>query len=169
MATTLFALVLAALCFMYLLGYTMREGVASELRNMAAQLGDASIPAILFHDDITASELVDYKGLNNQILEAALFNADGQVFAQYVRDGSTAQPFMRDNAPVAQFSDDKAYITQPIQSSGKVVGYLHIYRDLSSFQKRMNMVGWIIAGILVGVLLLTLLTSTWLNRLTGTQ
>ena len=165
MATTLFALVLAAFCFMYFLGYTMREGVASELRNMAAQLGDASIPAILFHDDITASELVDYKGLNNQILEAALFNADGQVFAQYVRDGSTTQPFMRDNAPVAQFLDDKAYITQPIQSSGKVVGYLHIYRDLSTFQKRMNMVGWIIAGILVGVLLLTLLTSTWLNRL----
>ena len=96
MATTLFALVLAALCFMYLLGYTMREGVASELRNIAAQLGDASIPAILFHDDITASELVDYKGLNNQILEAALFNAEGQIFAQYVRDGSTAQPFMRD-------------------------------------------------------------------------
>ena len=73
MATTLFALVLAALCFMYLLGYTMREGVASELRNMAAQLGDSSIPAILFHDDITAGELVDNKGLNNQILEAALF------------------------------------------------------------------------------------------------
>ena len=165
MSTTLFALFLAALSFMFLLRHTMREGVASELRNMASRLAQGSVAALQFNDDITASELVDYKDLDDQVLGATLYDAGGSVFAHYGRDGAEPLSRLTQADGVVRFGTRKAQVVQSLKSGGETIGLLHISRDLSLLDERLFLVGWIVCGILLGVLLLTLLTSTWLNRL----
>lgn len=66
-----------------------REDVENDLAIQAVLIGRAVTPALQFNDPASAQTFIDLLSQQPNIIEAAIYNEKGQLFASYRRDGST--------------------------------------------------------------------------------
>src|SRR3984885_12702516 len=72
--------------------YTLRDSLRRDLGVLAEMTGDNSTAALSFGDRKTAAELLSGLRAKRSIVTAAIYSADGQLFAVYRRGTGSAPP-----------------------------------------------------------------------------
>jgi PAS domain S-box-containing protein len=156
------ALLLAALG---LLIYDLTSLRPRALRDLTAQADLIRInttAALAFQDPRAATENLATLRAKREIESAAIYTADGRLFASYRRDStvplpSSAVPQTRSHS----FQNDRLTLAEPVVDEGQPLGWLVLQYQLSPFWTRLPQY-----GIIAGVVLLALLTvAILLSRL----
>ena len=132
MGATILALALATLISMA--NNTMIEWRSheKELKIKAEVIGANSRAALLFVDKEHLKRNLSAVSIDNSIMMAAIFSADGQVMARYLRTGESAPaPELRPSGTYFDWKKLSLYI--PIMMDGERVGTVYIEDDLEEF------------------------------------
>lgn len=161
-ATTLITLFITAIGFLWLLDLSMKNIVTVDLQGTTDQLNTSCAAAIRFGDEITGAEYLNHGG-TQQVLSATLYLPDGSLFAHYDREEQSAPEFPGQTDGKVHFEWTRASILRPMQENGERIGFLYIVRDLGEIYECYFTSAWLFLGLLVAVLILTLISSTWLH------
>jgi len=166
LVTTAIALASAGAALMYNDLRDNRAAWAEDLRTEAAILALGVTPALSFNDREYAQRSLDALQARESIHAAALYAADGSVFAQYSRDGQPDPPAMLPRLPGnngLHIDGERVLVTKPVIQGSEVLGtiYLRAQYDLTGrVRAYLNVLG---AVMIIG-LIAALLASSWLHR-----
>ena len=161
LATNLCALTLAGVSLLWHDLGDNRDTTVRELSSIAAILGQGSALAIEFDDAKVADENLALLRANDKILTAAIYNARGQLFAEYRRDASAlAAPARMMPADGAEFGAGELTVYKRIADKEGVRGTVYL-------RERYDLGAWLrgYLGILTAVLLASLLLGLGLSSL----
>jgi PAS domain S-box-containing protein len=161
-ATTLITLFIAGIGFLWLLNLSMKNIVTVDLQGTTDQLNTSCAAAIRFGDEVTAAEYLNHGG-NQQVLSVTLYLHDKSLFAHYGREEKSAPEFPVQTDGKIHFKWNRASILRPMRENGELIGYLYMVRDLGEIRDRYFPFIWLFMGLLVAVLILTLVSTTWLH------
>ena len=165
LATTGVALMLSATA---LLIYELRSYSLSwinDLKTQADIIAHASAPALSFNDPKAASENLALLKLRPQIAAAAVYRADGGLFASFANPGDPAEPLpQRAGAPGVQIDGDRLALSQPIRENGEIVGsvFLRAHYDITGrlFDYLLILVSVMLTSLVVAWLVMARLQHT---------
>ncbi|EDY85031.1 ATPase, histidine kinase-, DNA gyrase B-, and HSP90-like domain protein [Verrucomicrobiia bacterium DG1235] len=129
-----------------------------QLRSMAGILSSNSVASLRFNDQETANEYLASLRSEPNITCAVLFDADGQVFADYHRDKSCPTPSMPDTVG-EQTSARSFSFSQKIDLSGKELGTIIIKSDKNELWSQLYMSLLISSLVLVVALTISILLA----------
>jgi len=137
MATSGVALLLACLIFSAYDVVRFRQGMVSNLSTLAEIVGNNSTAALDFNDRKGAEETLFGLRAEPSIMAAAVYNAEGSVFAVYHRFDRQFRP------PSAQprghrFNRQALVLFQPIVRKGDVIGTVFLKSDLRALYSRLE-------------------------------
>lgn len=160
------ALIAACAAFLAYDQYTFRQSLVRNLSAEAQIVGSNSISALTFNDPASAEETLSAFRNLPHIITAAIFSADGQLFAQYARTpGERPANFGEGTTKsIATFHAYEVIVRQPIFFQGKRLGYVYIRSDVAEAGQRLEQYGSIALLVLVFSLLPALLLSTIFRR-----
>ena len=133
-----------------------KEQEAKEVA-VQAEILAATVPAaLLFNDQKTAREYVNALKANPQVRVAALYDANGLLFAGYSRAGEAAFPGP-DQVRDARFEDGRIAVVVPVLESGLPLGAVYLETVTEPFlQRAVRYIGVgllvVMASLVVGVL-----------------
>lgn len=137
MATSGVALLLACLIFSAYDVVSFRHSMVSNLSTLAEIVGNNSTAALDFNDRKGAEETLSGLRAEPNIIAAAVYNAEGSVFAVYHRFDRQFRP------PSAQprghrFNRQALVLFQPIVRKGDVIGTVFLESDLRALYSRLE-------------------------------
>ena len=163
--TTSVALVLAGVG---LLTYESRQYRAAATREMSALaeiVAAGSTAALSFGDKQAARETLNALHGDRRLLRAAVYDKAGNPFAAYAQPGTdAAQAPVHPRADNAYFEQGTLLLFQPIRLTGERIGTVLLVSSMSEVQTRLKRYGGIVAAVLAGSLLLSLLAMARLQR-----
>lgn len=131
LVTTAVAVCLAGAAMMTYDLSVYRGSWATDLSNQAAILGVSVAPALEFDDHEVADRNLGAMRVRPRVLVAALYTADGQLYASYARDVQSLPP--RTVPPHGEIiAGERVEFSQPVVHNGEVLGtiYLRAHFDL---------------------------------------
>jgi diguanylate cyclase (GGDEF)-like protein/PAS domain S-box-containing protein len=151
-----------------LLSYESREYRADATREMSA-LGEivaaGSTAALSFGDKQAARETLNALHGDRRLLRAAVYDKAGNPFAAYAQPGTGAAPApVHPRADHAYFEQGTLLLFQPIQLTGDRIGTVLLVSSMSEVQTRLKRYAGIVAAVLAGSLLISLLAMARLQR-----
>ncbi len=161
------ALLSACIAFLAYDQYTFRESL---LRNLSAQaqiIGSNSVSALTFNDPQAAKMTLAALVNSPNIVDAAIFNLDGGLFAQYSRKPVAeivAAPESFAPREEVRFGDNNVTLLEPIVFQGRRIGTVYIRSDLQERSRRLKRYAAIAAAILLLSLLAALLVSSLFRK-----
>lgn len=157
--TTLAALAvaLASMIFYDLRSYHQR--VAREVSSQADLLGHMTAPALSFDDPVLASENLQLLGLRSGMLAAAIYNADGTLFASWAAPGEPRSFPLQPEAASARSEGRRFVLFKRIEEHGELLGTVYVRTE---YLDRERLRDYII--IALSVMLLALATAVLLAR-----
>lgn len=108
---------------------TVENTIVHDTRTLAEVLGEASIGAITFDDDLTVSASLQALNVSERVMAATVYT-DGTPFASYTREGATSHLGSRPNEPGVVETEGGLIVTEAILSSGQRVGQIALQVDL---------------------------------------
>ncbi|MDO3381633.1 methyl-accepting chemotaxis protein [Gilvimarinus algae] len=112
---------------------TVEETIIKDTRTLADVLGEASIGAITFEDDMTVTASLQALKISDRVLGAVIY-AGGEPFAWFSRSGDGKMPTSlpsRPNAEGVVELENALIVTEAIKSDGSQVGTISFHVDLS--------------------------------------
>jgi two-component system sensor histidine kinase/response regulator len=156
------ALLLASAGFVTYDLVTLRASIRDEVASHADHIAASAEAAIAFQDEKTANESLAILENAPHVVAAAIYTADGAIFARYDPGGQTTfPPFDERGAP---FASGRLRLFRDIQLGDERLGSVYIERDLSDVPARLARYASIALGVLGVSLLLTMLTTSRLGR-----
>jgi signal transduction histidine kinase/ActR/RegA family two-component response regulator len=162
-ATTLAALVVTAVALIYYNMHDYRETRLAEIRTQAEILGRASVPALAFNDRKEATQDLAILKARPDVAHAALYAADGSVFASYARSGEAPAIPARAAEPGYRISGERLLLVQPVIEDGQRLGTVLVQADYGLRERLLAYVG-ILGAEMAGALAAALVLSAWLQR-----
>jgi two-component system sensor histidine kinase/response regulator len=166
MTISVTALILSCASFIIYDQIFSRRAMAQELSSLAEIIASNSTAAITFNDQDSATEILSALSARPHITSACLYTPDGKQFAWYVRPN---QPAPLNTPPPksdgAQLVNNRFELFRSISLDGQVVGTLYLQSDLEELHSRLVRYGWIVIVILLASSLLTLVLSSFLQRI----
>jgi len=163
--TTSIALILAGGA---LLGYESRQYRAAATREMSALaeiVAAGSTAALSFGDKQAAREILASLHGDPRLLRAVVYDKSGEPFAAYDQPRSAAAPTPpRPRLDNAYFEQDTLLLFSPIKLTGDRIGTVLLVSSTSEVQTRLKRYAGIVAAVLAGSLLLSLLAMARLQR-----
>jgi signal transduction histidine kinase/ActR/RegA family two-component response regulator len=159
LATTCMALLLSATA---LLIYQLRSYQKTWLDDLGTQariIASASSSALTFDDPKVVSENLALLSQRPQITAAAVYRADGALFASYVHPAAAdvAVP-PRGRPPGVLFENDRVELSQPIVENGQTVGTVYLRSRFDILDRLVDYL-MILAAVMVPSLLVAALVS----------
>ncbi|NPA94195.1 MAG: HAMP domain-containing protein [Thermodesulfobacteria bacterium] len=159
-----------------------RESVIHNISALAGVTALNSTAALTFDDNETATELLNALKIEPHILGAAIYTADGKVFARYtppngvvlpdrleIKQGPDGKPIVsgsvKSHFSLEDFSKDYLDMIRPIEMDGRLLGYVCIRADQSWIYSRVKFFSFIVVGIMVVLFFLSYLISSRLQRI----
>ena len=141
-----------------------RTKTATELTVLANILAQGNTAAIEFDDPKVAIDNLAQLSASPEIVAAAIYSADGSVFARYLRtpeqtDDIPAKPA----TPGYHFNDGELAVFTPIHDHSTLLGTIYIKKQYQLSAWLMDNLA-ILSIVLLGSLLLGALISSWLQR-----
>ena len=163
-ATTLLALTIAAVALLYYNVRDYRETEVAQLRTQAEILGRASAAALAFNDAKEAAKDLGILGANPDVELAALYDAQGKLFATYLQQGATRMEFpSQADTPGLVIEGTRVSIVHPIIEEGQRLGTV-LVRARYGLPERLYAYLGILGLAILGAFAAALLLSAWLQR-----
>jgi signal transduction histidine kinase/ActR/RegA family two-component response regulator len=134
----------------------------ADVRTQAEILGRASAASLAFGDQGEAQRDLGMLHARGDVEAAALYTADGKLFASYVREQHAGVPD-QPQAAGYRISSDRLTLFHPIVEKGDTIGTVYV-RTRYGLRDRMLAYLGIVAVVMGGALAAALLLSTWLQR-----
>jgi signal transduction histidine kinase/ActR/RegA family two-component response regulator len=160
LATTLSALLFTAVALAVYEIATYDDAVIRDLRTQAEILGRASEPALAFNDREVAAENLAALRLRPQVRAAALYAADGSIFATHPRTGASVPD--RPEAAGARVEGDRLVLFHPIDSQGARLGTLFLSTRYELTRRIVDSLT-ILGAVMLASFLIAALMSAWLQ------
>ncbi len=116
---------------------TVRSGIATventiidDTRTLAEVLGEASVGAITFDDDMTVTASLEAVKVSERVMAATIYT-DNTPFASYTREGANSRLPNRPNEPGIVEMGNSLILTEVIRSGGEKVGAIAMQVDLA--------------------------------------
>ncbi len=151
--TTLVALVLASIALVNYDLLTYQRTWIADLSTQADILGLASAPALSFQDPKTAEENLALLSVRPHVAAAAIYTADGRLFASYRRDSADATPLPPRPGPAGhQVGVREISLFRPIVTPDEQLGWVYL-------RARYDLTGRLLSYLaIVGAVMLASLT-----------
>lgn len=164
-ATTLAALVVAAVALVAYNRSDYRERALVNVRIQAEIIGRASAPALAFNDPEEAAKDLAMLDAREDLVQAAIYSKDGKLFASFAKDGNTSAMPAWTSAIVPGIEGERLTLLYPIVEGGQQLGAVVLItnyglRARARFRAYLVILGGVMALALVAALLL----SSWLQR-----
>jgi two-component system, sensor histidine kinase and response regulator len=144
--------------------YALRESSRRDLSVLADITGDNSTAALSFADRKAAEELLSGLRDKRSVLTAAIYSADGKVFASYKRDPAAAAPPQFEAAEEqASFRGRRLIIFQRILLDQQLIGAIYLESDLDDVYSQLREFALIVTCTLMVALLLAFILSAKLQ------
>ncbi len=162
LVTTFTALLVAAIALVTYELRTYEKSWASDLTTQADILARASAPALSFDDARAARENLALLKVRPQILSAAIYSANGKLFATYVEAGVDAGFPPLPGLDGYRIEGDRIALFHRIVENGEILGtvYLQARYELAA---RLKDYLTILGGVLLLSLAVAFLMSAWLQ------
>jgi PAS domain S-box-containing protein len=141
-----------------------RRNAAADLETEAGILALSTAPALAFDDRSAAQRSLEALQARASLQTAALYAADGSLFASYTRRGEEPPPsIIPPLAPGVHVDGERLELVQPVSGAGELLGNVY-------FRSQYDLAGRIRAylGVLTVVMLLSLAValtaSVWLQK-----
>ncbi len=145
---------------------TFRSDTLRSLTILAEVIGANSTAALSFEDRDSASETLAALQANEHIIGACTFDAEGEVFAVYARDGSPDRFTLPDDPTGEQWTGGGAiHLLRPILFQNEKIGSVYLQADLKQLWTRMTRYVLIVTAIMLASLLIAFLFSGWMQNL----
>ena len=162
-ATTLAALIVTAVALIYYNMHDYRETRLAEMRTQAEILGRASVPALAFNDRKEATQDLAILKARSDVEHAALYAADGSLFASYARSGEVPAIPARATQPGYSIAGERLVLVYPVVEDGQRLGTVLVQADYG-LRERLFAYVVILGGVMAGALAAALVLSAWLQR-----
>jgi uncharacterized membrane protein affecting hemolysin expression len=142
---------------------SFRRAMVGELRTLAVIIGANARSALDFDDEADATKTLATLEHRSQILEAAIYTAEGKVLASYRRSDQTLGPLPELRGDGHRFDGGAIVMFQPIERDGERVGTIYLRLDMENLRALMARYATIGTAILVGALLVAYFVSSKLQ------
>jgi signal transduction histidine kinase/CheY-like chemotaxis protein len=144
---------------------TFRKTMASDLSTLAEIIGDRSTAALSFGIKSDAEETLHALSFKKHITAAALYDKNGNLFAQYQSSQTVTNLFpARPGPDGARFVPDRLVVFQKFYDAGGFAGTVCLYSDLQQIHERFARYAGIILLFMMASWVLTLFLSARLQR-----
>ncbi len=144
--------------------YMQRDSLRRDLSVLAEIIGANSTAALSFGDRKAAEELLSGLKANRSIAMAAIYSADGKMFASYRRGpGATAPASLPIQGPGSSFENNRLRIVQQILLQHQLIGGIYLESDLGEVNSKIREFALIVIVTLTVALLLALMLSARLQ------
>ena len=165
LASSASALVLGLFGFVSTDLLQFRRAMPRDLRILARIIADNGRAPLSFNDAKFAREtLLASLAAHPRITRAALYDAEGKVFAEYARPDVPLIPLPEARAAGHSFENDRLDLFQPITDGKELVGTVYIQSDLDDLHRRLWAYGYVMLGVMALSLGGSLIVGLWLQR-----
>lgn len=164
------AIVLALMCASYIiLEYiTFRQSVRANVATLANVVASNSSAALAFNDKEDALDVLNAFDAEENIVIAALYDLEGNLFAKYPADtNDEVFPDMRDT-PYYWFQDKHLMGFEEVSQKGEKQGMLYLQSDLKSLYRQLGIYALIGLSLIAVSMLVAFLLSRFLQRMIST-
>src|SRR5262245_56408097 len=165
MATTMVALLLVCTGFVVYDVLSFRRSILGNLSSLAGVIASNSTAALAFADSAAARETLAALQAEPHIVEAAMYDSEGRVFATWSRDAGASFRAPPSGEDGHRFGDDSLSLHRGIELAGERLGTLYIRSDLEALRTRLGRYAQIVALVVATSLAVTLWLSAQLQRL----
>jgi len=143
---------------------TFRKTMVSDLSTLAGVIGNESNSALDFKDQDRAREILGGLIAEKHIVAAALYDSDGNLFAEYPTNATAADFPARPESYGARFEQNRLVLVQKIHDAGGFAGTVCLASDLQQIHERFVRYAVMILLFMVASWLVTLFLSARLQR-----
>lgn len=143
---------------------TFRERLAIDLVSKADIIAGNSNAALAFRDSIDASEVLGSLVTQGDILGAAIYDDEGNVFATYGRDPKSWLFPSKPHPSGWIYGDEVLSVSHPVKLTGSTIGTIYIAQSLDVLSQRFWSFGTIAAIVLVGSFLIAYAITSKLGK-----
>ncbi|NDV62403.1 response regulator [Puniceicoccales bacterium CK1056] len=164
MVSCLVSLGLVLLAFISYEMITARSAMIQRVQTDSRVIGENSRTALLNKDQRAAWVILQTLNSSPNIVSACLYDADGKIFATYLRDVPAETEFPAVQEESQEFAGGFLHLFEPIYYKHKLLGTVYISRDLSEMNNRLFSYAGILGGVFTVSILVALLLSSMLGR-----
>lgn len=140
-----------------------REMWASDLATQGEILGRASAPALAFNDPKSADAYLALLEARPRIKAAAIYNAQGKLFARYARSDAPAAGFPAlPEVEGFRVEGDEILLFKRIVENNEILGTVHLRAHYLLHERMARYIG-ILAAVMVFSLFVAFLIALWLQ------
>ena len=145
------------------------DAMASRYETMAAVIGDQTSAALEFGQPDAAETILASLRAEDSIVAAAVYDAEGTLFARYLRvEGSDAFAPPPPAAGAWRGDGGELFVFQPIRSGGERIGTFYMRSDMAQVGEWLRINVAVMGLILLAVAAVVPLLSGWLGRSVST-
>ena len=163
-------LVLASVGFVASDFITFRSRMLTELHGLAQMIEVNAATAVVFNDRETGEQLLGALKAQPRIVQGAIYDRDGRLFAAYARPGAQVapdrRPAVREEVSIGFAGDESNHfaIARPIRFSEKEVGAVYVVSDTAEIGERLRQYGMVLGIMLPSLFAIGFVISSRLQR-----
>ena len=162
--TSITVLLVAATAFVLYDLVTVRQTMSRYLAAQARLIAQHSDDALSHRNEAEAASILASLRADPHIVAAAIYNAQGKLFAKYPTQIPEADLPAKPQSRSHEFARSKLTLFEPILRSGKLLGTLYLRANLVAQSQRLQLYGGISLLIILGSLLVAIWLSSLLQR-----
>ena len=164
MLTCVTVLLLTVVAFVVYDLISFRENLRRSMTTTASMVADQSTASLMFQDEEGAQELLNALHFETQIIAAALYDEQGNLYVHFPVSLSTNAFPASPGESGSKFEAGNLVIFQPSVQNDKRVGTVYLKSDLRGLYQRLRRYGSIAGIVLASSILFALILSTMLQR-----
>ena len=165
LASSAAALVLGVMGFITADLLQFRRAMPRDLQILAKIIADNGRAPLGFHDPKFARDtLLASLAAHPRITRAALYDAEGEVFADYARASHRDIPLPATKPHGHAFANGHLSLFEPIREGTEVMGTVYLQSDLGDLHARLRAYGLVTLGVMVMALGGAFIMGLWLQR-----
>jgi signal transduction histidine kinase/ActR/RegA family two-component response regulator len=162
LVTTFVALLVSAGALLTYEARNYREFLLSDVTTQAEILARTTAPAVAFNDAASAEATLAMMSMRPMIAAAAVYTADGSLFATYRKEGDRT-PFPRNARPRGPVVRDGALtLLHPIVENDQLLGTVYLRANYELAGRVVDYL-LILGAVMLGSLVVAALVSLWLQ------
>lgn len=160
------ALFVAAAGYLYYDLTSFKSKLTSDLTTEAEVIGSNCGAGIAFNDPAAVSDVLKSLRAQSNIRSAAVYTADGKLFASYAKKGEASpQETLGSGIDRSAFVGDTLSVYRRIRSDSDVVGTLYIASNMKDWYARRNRFSVILGCLMLACAGVAVLVSSRLQRM----